>query len=477
MNAALVWFRRDLRIDDHAALSCALQAYEAVYCCFVFDSAILDALLDREDRRVEFILDSLAELDTELRRRGTALIVRHGSAVAEIPALAAALGVAAVYANRDYEPYARQRDAAVAASLSADGRLWHDCKDQVIFECAELLTGQGRPYGVFTPYRNAWLRRLSAADTLPWPIEAYAAHFATPPVACALPTLAQLGFARTDLDRLELKAGSSGAKAQMKLFAERLDDYAATRDYPAQEATSCLSVHLRFGTISIRSLVALASERQGLGAQTWLSELIWREFYQMLVWHNPEMKERAFRREFDHLEYDDMPEFFGNWCSGHTGYPLVDAAMHQLLQTGLMHNRLRMVAASFLVKDLGVDWRRGEAWFATRLLDYDLAANAGNWQWCASVGCDAQPWFRIFNPVTQSEKFDAEGRFIRTWVPELVAVPDKFIHAPWRMSRFDQELCGVVIRRDYPVPLVDHAAARMRTLARYRRASTIAKGD
>jgi deoxyribodipyrimidine photo-lyase len=473
VSSALVWFRRDLRVEDHAALHCALLAHERVYCAFVFDTDILDALPNRVDRRVEFILKSLADLENELRRHGSVLIVRHGRAVEEIPALAAQLGVEVVYANRDYEPDARRRDAAIAATLKADHRDWQDCKDQVIFEIDEVVTAQGRPFAVFTPYRNAWLRRLTPADWMPWPIEASSGKLAKPAGPFSLPSLAQLGFAITDLDRLGVPTGSSGAKIQLQSFVERLDNYAATRDYPAQAATSHLSVHLRFGTLSIRTLVALARQRDGLGAQTWLSELIWREYYQMLAWHNPDMKQRAFRREFDTLAFDDEPGFFSNWCIGRTGYPLVDAAMRQLLHTGFMHNRLRMVAASFLVKDLGVDWRRGEAWFATQLLDYDFAANAGNWQWCASVGCDAQPWFRIFNPVTQSEKFDGEGRFIRQWIPELAAVDDKYIHAPWRMNAFEQQLCGVTIGCDYPMPLVDHSVARLRTLDRYRSASGI----
>jgi deoxyribodipyrimidine photo-lyase len=473
VSAALVWFRRDLRVDDHAALHCALQAHDRVYCAFVFDTDILDALPSRKDRRVEFILESLVDLDAELRRRNSVLIVRHGRAVSEIPTLAAQLGVDAVYANRDYEPDARRRDAAVAAALKADHRDWQDCKDQVIFEFHEVLTGQGSPYAVFTPYRNAWLRRLSPTDYMPWPIKASAGRLAAPPGSWTLPSLTQLGFAKTDLDRLGVPTGSCGAKIQLQSFVDRLDDYAETRDYPAQDATSHLSVHLRFGTLSIRTLVDLARQRDGLGARTWLSELIWREFYQMLAWHNPDMKVRAFRPEFADLDYDDEPGFFASWCAGRTGYPLVDAAMRQLLQSGFMHNRLRMVAASFLVKDLGVDWRRGEAWFAEQLLDYDFAANAGNWQWCASVGCDAQPWFRIFNPVTQSEKFDREGRFVRQWVPELAHVADKHIHAPWRMNAFEQQVCGVVLGRDYPLPLVDHASARTRTLDRYRLATAI----
>jgi len=464
MPAALVWFRRDLRVHDHAALHQALKAHERVFCVFVFDTTILDRL-PRRDRRVEFILRAVEEVAAALREMGGALIVRHGDPLAEVPRLAAALGVSAVYANRDYAPAAIARDAEVKRRIASAEFL--DFKDQVIFERGEVMTQGGTPFSVFTPYKNAWLKKLDPADLQAWPVADYAAHLAPPRSAESLPTLRDIGFEKTDLAELGLPTGMSGAQALFRDFIERIDDYAATRDFPAIAGTSGLSPHLRFGTISIRQLAAHAHAQAGRGAQTWLSELIWRDFYHAILWHHPRVATQCFKPAFDALRWDTAPELFDAWCAGRTGYPLVDAAMRQLTATGWMHNRLRMVTASFLTKDLGLDWRQGEAWFAEKLLDFDLAANNGGWQWAASTGCDAQPWFRIFNPVTQSEKFDAEGRFIRHYVPELTNVPQKFIHAPWRMSATAQAACGVRIGRDYPPPVVDHAAARVRTLARF----------
>lgn len=462
--SALVWFRRDLRLDDHAALYHALKAHAAVYCVFVFDTTIL-AALPRRDRRVEFILRAVEELDAALRARGGALRVLHGDPLVEIPRLAQALGVEAVYANRDYEPAAIARDAEVARRLAAAD--FRDCKDQVIFERDEILTQAGTPYGVFTPYKNAWRKALTPFYVQAYPVARYL-HRLAPAAEVALPpSLADLGFEATDLAHLPLPTGMRGAQQLFHEFTERIERYAEARDFPARKGPSYLSAHLRFGTISIRQLAAYALHQGGRGAETWLSELVWRDFYHMLLWHHPRVVGACYKSEFDALRWDDAPELLAAWQQGRTGYPLVDAAMRQLAASGYMHNRLRMVAASFLTKDLGIDWRAGEAWFAQQLLDFDLAANNGGWQWAASTGCDAQPWFRIFNPVTQSEKFDAEGRFIRRYVPELAAVPDKFIHAPWRMSPVDQEGCGVVIGRDYPRPVVDHAVARERTLARF----------
>ena len=247
-----------------------------------------------------------------------------------------------------------------------------------------------------------------------------------------------------------------------------MERYRAQRDFPAVKGPSYLSAHLRFGTLSIREAVRAALETGGEGAETWLSELIWREFYQMLLWHYPDTVDHAFQRKYEAIAWPDPPGHFQAWAEARTGYPIVDAAMRQLEQSGYMHNRLRMIAASFLVKDLHVDWRLGERHFARKLIDYDQAANVGGWQWSAGIGTDAQPWFRIFNPVTQSEKFDPEGRFIRRYLPELAAVPDRFIHAPWKMTPEQQAGCGVIVGRDYPLPRVDHGAARARTLALYR---------
>jgi len=472
LDTVLVWFRRDLRDTDHAALAEALRRARCVYCAFVFDREILDALPTPADRRVEFIRQSLSELDFALRARGGGLIVRHAVAASEIPRLARELGVDAVFANRDYEPQAKARDAAVAAALGEFGIGFESFKDQVIFDGAEVLTQAGHPYTVFTPYKNAWLKRLTDDDHAPHASER--GQLVANALADGVPSLAQIGFAPTDLYQIGIATGMSGAHALTGDFKQRLADYAQTRDYPALKGVSYFSVHLRFGTVSLRELVSLALSGGALrgadGAATWLAELIWRDFYFMILDHFPHVASRAFKPAYDAIAWrqgEHADQLFAAWCAARTGYPLVDAAMRQLHSTGYMHNRLRMVVASFLCKDLGVDWRRGEAWFARQLNDFDLAANNGGWQWAASSGCDAQPYFRIFNPLTQSQRFDPDGRFIRRYLPELATVPDRFIHAPWLMNAAEQSACGVVVGRETPTPLVDHGQARLQTLERY----------
>jgi deoxyribodipyrimidine photo-lyase len=403
---------------------------------------------------------------------GGGLIVRHGDPLSKYPAWPLELGASAVYANRDYEPAAIARDEEVSRRLASADARFLDFKDQVIFERDEVMTQGGTPFSVFTPYKNAWLKRLDAADLQPWPVEAYwgAPGAPLPATATGCRTLRRPRF-RSDRPEGELRLPTgherrAGLVPRLHRAHRRLCRQRAT--FPAIKGCSYLSAHLRFGTISIRPLAAYAHAQASRGAATWLGELIWRDFYHAILWHHPRVATQCFKPAFDALRWDDAPDLFAAWCAGRTGYPLVDAAMRQLAYSGWMHNRLRMVTASFLTKDLGLDWRRGEAWFAEKLLDFDLAANNGGWQWAASTGCDAQPWFRIFNPVTQSQKFDAEGRFIRRYVPELERVPQKFIHAPWTMSAADQAACTVVIGRDYPAPVVDHAAARTRTLERYK---------
>ena len=469
-DTALVWLRRDLRLNDHAALYHALKSSRAVLPVFIFDTDILDALPDRADRRVEFIRESLDALKRELEAHGSSLITRYGRACELIPQLAHELNAQAVFCNRDYEPAAIARDAEVAEQLSQNGRVLRAFKDQVIFDTDEVLTQAGKPFGVFTPYRNAWLKKLSAFYLTPYPVSRYLDRLAPMPPQ-PLPSLDSMGFSRTHLDALGIQAGSAGAQRLFEDFIGRMERYKTARDYPALEGPSCLSVHLRFGTVSIRQLVTTAEGSGGEGAQTWLSELIWREFYQQVLWHHPRVAAgHSYKPEFDAIAWPNPAGHFAAWCEARTGYPLVDAAMRQLNQTGTMHNRLRMVAASFLVKDLHVDWRLGERYFAGRLIDFDLAANNGGWQWAASTGCDAQPWFRIFNPITQSEKFDAEGKFIKRYLPELAALPARYIHAPWLLTADLQHAYGVTIGRDYPAPMVDHAAARARTLALYKAA-------
>lgn len=481
-DRALVWFRRDLRLDDHTALAAACAQARQVWCVFVFDTEIL-APLPRRDRRVEFIRESLVQLDTQLTQAGATnghadvrLIVRHGPARQLLPALAGQLAVDAVFTHHDDEPAALARDAEVASQLAQAGVAWRSFKDHVVFERSELLTGSGSPYSVFTPYKNSWLKRLRAhAEALaeqvadghrlaPWPAAA-----GQPGV----PTLTELGFEPTDLAQLRLPCGQEGALDLLADFLHRIDDYDRSRDFPAIKGPSYLSTHLRFGTVSIRRLVREAWQRAeagSSGAATWLSELIWRDFYHQILHHHPRVVSMCFKPEFDVLQWDEGPEadaLFQAWCEGRTGYPLVDAAMLQLARTGYMHNRLRMVTASFLTKDLGIDWRRGEAWFAQHLNDFDLAANNGGWQWAASTGCDAQPWFRIFNPITQSEKFDPQGRFIRRYLPQLAGLDAADVHAPWLASPLTLAAAGVALGRDYPEPIVAHEQARQRTLARF----------
>jgi len=480
LDAALVWLRRDLRVDDHAALWHALRAARRVWCGFVFDRAILDPLR-RADRRVEFIRDSLVGVDAELRAlaashgvEGAGLIVRHGQAVDEIVALARSLGVQAVYASHDDDPQALARDARARGALADAGIVLHTCKDHVIFERDEVLTASGAPFSVFTPYRNAWLRKLEPSHLEPYPVARHAGALAPRPAGeHGVPVLSELGFEPTNLHQLRLPSGPAGAQELLDDFLDRIDRYHEARDFPAVKGPSYLGPHLRFGTISVRRLVREAQQRAAAGsrgAEAWLAELVWREFYHQVLHHHPHVVGHAFRPAHDRIRWEHgrkADEQFAAWCEGRTGYPLVDAAMHQITQTGYMHNRLRMVVASFLTKDLGIDWRRGEAWFAERLNDYELASNNGGWQWAASTGCDAQPWFRIFNPVTQSRRFDPEGRFVRRYLPQLAGLPDKLVHAPWLARPADLEAAGVALGRDYPQPIVDHAAARERTLARY----------
>ncbi|MFP5391614.1 MAG: cryptochrome/photolyase family protein, partial [Gammaproteobacteria bacterium] len=428
---SLMWFRRDLRAFDNAALHDALLASGAVHAVFIYDTTILDSLA-RNDRRVEFIHGCVAELDAELRALGGGLVVRHGNPVELIPRLAAELDVEAVFANDDYEPQAIRRDSAVAAQLDADGRRLILRKDHVLFDKHEVLTLAGTTFSVFTPYKNAWLRRLAAEpqSMAPYPIEPHATRLAPPRAGERLLTLAEIGFEPGDLRAQGIVPGATCGAAVFEDFLGRIAPYGEARNYPAVDGTSHLSVHLRFGTVSIRHLVRTMHELMargggGEGAAVWLSELIWRDFYQMILFHHPHVVERAFKPAYDTIEFETGPEAdaaFAAWCEGRTGYPLVDAAMLQLNRTGYMHNRLRMVTASFLVKDLGIDWRRGERYFARQLIDYDLAANNGGWQWAASTGCHAQPWFRVFNPLTQSRRFDPEGKFIRRYLPQLAGL-------------------------------------------------------
>jgi len=466
----LVWLRRDVRIDDNACLFHALKRGGRVIVAFIFDRTIL-APLPRTDRRVEFIHGAVAAVKAELQALGGDLLVRHGRSEAEIPALARALGASAVYCNRDYEPAAIARDTAVEADLAAEGIGFATFKDQVIFERDEILTAAGTMFSVFTPYSRAWLKACDAFQLKAYPVRTYLAALdrrAPEPML----SLADLGFLPTNLAALGIDPSADGAAALFQDFLHRIDGYKERRNFPGLKGVSYLSVHLRFGTISIRLLARAARTHGGDGAATWMNELIWREFYQQILWHRPDVVDHAFKPDLDDIAFSRDETHFRAWCQGRTGYPIVDAAMRQLNQTGYMHNRLRMIAASFLVKDLLIDWRWGERYFAETLIDFDLASNNGGWQWAAGTGCDAQPHFRIFNPVSQSQKFDAEAKFIRRYVPELAPLPQDAIHAPWLARPLDLASAGVTLGMTYPWPIVDHASQREKALRLFKRPTT-----
>ena len=475
-QTGLMWFRRDLRVQDNAALYHALKSCEQVFCAFVFDPDILDGL-PRADRRVEFIRESLVDLNGQLQQLASpaGLLVRHDKARSALPALAAGLSVEAVFTNHDDEPHSLSRDAEVQALLEGNGVAFHSFKDHVVFERHEVLTLAGKPYTVYTPYKNAWLKKVDDFYLKPYPVERYAAALGAKPAGERqdVPSLEELGFEKTNLSVLRIPTGSQGGAALFADFLGRMTHYKETRDFPAVKGPSYLGVHFRFGTVSIRKMAssALALQKTGNeGAATWLNELIWRDFYAQILANFPHAASSAFKPDYDAIAWEQGEKaqaLFSAWCEGRTGYPLVDAAMAQINQTGYMHNRLRMVTASFLVKDLGIDWRWGERYFAEKLNDFDLASNNGGWQWAASTGCDAQPYFRIFNPLSQSEKFDAEGKFIRKYLPVLAKLPTAALHSPGLASPMELVAAEVALGSNYPKPVVEHAEARALTLQRY----------
>jgi deoxyribodipyrimidine photo-lyase len=425
----IFWFRRDLRLKDNAGLYHALKQGRPVVPIFIFDRNILDELEDRVDRRVEFIQLSLQKIQEEFLKLGSTLDVRYGFPTGIWKQLLNDYNVEGVYANHDYEPYAKQRDADIEKMLKAANVLFHTYKDQVIFEKAEVVKDDAKPYTIFTPYSRKWKSIVNEFYLSPYPTEKYFSNFLKRK-AKAIPSLEEMNFR---------SAGQSFPTKKWK--DDTLKHYKEQRDYPAVAGTSRLSAHLRFGTISIREL---AREAQKLN-ETFLNELIWRDFYQMILWHFPHVVDRSFKPEYDNIKWRNNDQEFEAWCKGETGYPIVDAGMRELNTTGFMHNRVRMIVASFLTKHLLIDWRWGEAYFAKKLLDFDLASNNGGWQWAAGSGCDAAPYFRIFNPYIQTKKFDPELKYIRKWVPEF------------------EEL-------SYPRPIVDHEFARKRCLEVYSKA-------
>lgn len=426
----ICWFRRDLRLYDNAALYHALKSGLPVLPVFIFDTNILDELDQKADRRVEFIHDALSGMQEQLTATGASLEVYYGTPIHVFTQLLKKYHVQQVFTNTDYEPYATERDTAIASLLQKQGASLHTYKDQVIFDKDEIVKDDGKPYTVFTPYSRKWKATLNDFYLQAYPTEKYSPHFfRQPPVA--IPSLHSMGFTAVEKPFPSPQPDTA-----------LIEKYNVQRDYPALHGTSRLGVHLRFGTISIRQLAATA---RGLN-ETYLNELIWRDFYQTILWHFPQVgRGKAFKPEYDFIKWRNNEKEFEAWCAGLTGYPIVDAGMRELNETGFMHNRVRMITASFLAKHLLIDWRWGEAYFAGKLLDYDLAANNGGWQWAAGSGCDAAPYFRIFSPSRQTANFDGELKYIRQWVPELDDLT-------------------------YPLPIVDHDFARRRCLEVYGKA-------
>ncbi len=441
----IFWFRRDLRLEDNAGLYHALRSEAPVLPLFIFDKNILDDLEDKKDARVEFIHQEITRLSSELKEHDSSIAVRYGFPQEVWKSLLETHDIGAVYINHDFEPYAKDRDEAIRQLLDEKNIPLHTFKDHVIFEKDEVVKDDGNPYTVFTPYSRKWLAKLESEMVemetpggdeqevsfylKPYPTEKYSSnYFKTKPLD--IPSLEDMGFEKTDIE-FPSRTVSQGL----------IKNYGETRNFPAVDGTSRLGVHFRFGTISIREK---ARKARGL-SKTYLNELIWRDFYAAILWHFPHVVGGPFRREYEDIEWRNKDAEFKAWCEGKTGYPLVDAGMRELNATGYMHNRVRMVTASFLTKHLLIDWRWGEAYFAKKLLDFDLSSNNGGWQWAAGCGTDAAPYFRIFNPASQLDKFDKNLKYVKKWVPEYGT-------------------------NKYPDPIVDHKMARERCLETYKRA-------
>ena len=427
-KVVIFWFRRDFRLEDNTALFQALKIHRNVLPLFIFDRDILDKLEDKKDARVQFIHQEVDRIKEQLKGFGSDITVRYGISVDIWKDLIEEHEIKAVYANEDYEPYARERDKKVADILRQEGVEFSRFKDHVIFEKSEVTKDDGDPYVVFTPYSKKWLAALDSEKTRTFENEKYFDSFLQFQ-AKPIPSLSEMGFETFDF-------GYPSREVQIDV----VDKYDERRDIPSIRGTSRLGLHLRFGTISLRKLVAVAQEYN----EVWLKELIWRDFYQMIMWHFPHSAKDSFRPAYDKIPWRNNEAEFEDWCQGKTGYPIVDAGMRELNQTGFMHNRVRMITASFLTKHLLIDWRWGEAYFAKKLLDFELASNVGGWQWASGSGCDAAPYFRVFNPALQTKKFDPEMKYIKKWVPEF------------------QELTYN--------PIVEHKMARNRAIDTYKKA-------
>ena len=427
---SLCWFRRDLRIEDQTALFYSLQQEEQVLPLFIFDRHILDALEDKTDARVSFIHTQITRLKAYFEQQGSSMLVRYGHPEEIFQKLLTEYEVQSVYTNRDYEPYAQSRDSQVEALLGEKNIPFLSFKDQVIFEPGEIVNGSGEFYKVFTPYSKNWLEKFRTTRVQPLPSANWKNLVQSSPLP--MPSLTDMGFAPSPIEI-----------PSSELDEEIVRHYEERRNFPAQRGTSRLGIHLRFGTLSIRKLALKASSLNA----TYMNELIWREFYAMILGNAPQVVDRAFKPQYDRIPWRNNEAEFDAWCAGTTGYPIVDAGMRELNATGFMHNRVRMIVASFLTKHLLIDWRWGEAYFAKKLLDFELASNNGGWQWAAGTGTDAQPYFRVFNPDSQTEKFDKDLTYIKKWIPEFGTAA-------------------------YPNPIVDHKFARNRAIETYKKALT-----
>jgi deoxyribodipyrimidine photo-lyase len=466
MKKNLCWIRRDLRTDDHKALAESLNSEGETYVVFIFDKFIIDKL-PADDRRITFIIESLQEIEKKLNQFNSSLIIAYGNPIEEIEKIVHKLKINKLFLNRDYEPYAKKRDLEVKKVMNKLGVEVFDFKDHVFYEKHEVVTDKREIYKVFTPYKNKWLTKFENEEKI------------VPNYSCNLKKLApnldhpqnfNLWFEKIHKNPTEnfLKGGEIVAHKRLTEFYQYINDYKISRDYPSLEKTSNMSPYIRMGNVSVRKIIKDVINFKSEGATIYLSEIIWREFYQVILDVYPKVEKNCFKLEYDQLVYDNNMEYFEKWKEGNTGYPIVDAAMRCLNATGMMHNRLRMVVASFLTKTLLVDWRLGEEYFAIKLLDFDLAANNGGWQWSASTGVDAQPYFRIFNPYNQSEKFDENGDFIKMWCPELREFSSKLIHFPHEADIVEQARANCQIGKDYPHPIVAYKVQKEKALKMFK---------
>lgn len=455
----LFWFRRDLRLEDNTGLFYALKEADMVAPVFIFDKEILKQL-PSEDRRVEFVFNCVQALKKELKNIGSDIMVKFAYSEKEIPLLAKKFSVDAVYANDDYEPNARKRDTNIEKELNSLNIELKLFKDTVIFEKNDILNQKSKPYISFSSYKSAWYKKLTKEDYTPFKIQEHISSLAKFN-SHDFPEISAMGFGKTNLNEMKIEAGSNGAKILFNRFKEKIVfHYKLLKDIPYAGGVSYLSVHNRFGTISIRTIIfeimsrmSSIDEKRKESCINWIDQLVWREFYMQVMYHYPQVAYEPYKQEYQDFPWENNFEWYCAWCEGKTGFPLIDAAMMQLNQTGYMHHRLRVLVSSFLTKHLLIDYKLGEDYFATKLLDFDLAANNGGWQWSASTGCDSQPYYRIFNPVKQSESLDPDARFIKKYFPLFSNIPAKFLHAPYEHEE-DLKYFGINLGENYPKPIV-----------------------